>query len=108
MANLVYIYADLKMSQKKSNHTRNYKDETILDNILWLIENYLPQKKKKSSYGEPILDKFESFTIHKIKKLALERSKSLRGNLSDTTLTFTVGNWALPYLNLLKRIKLLK
>ena len=96
------------MSQKKSIHTKNYQDETILDSILWFIENFLPQKKKRSSHVKLSLDKFESFTIHKIKKLALERSKSLRGNLSDTTLTFTVGNWALPYLNLLKRIKLLK
>ena len=108
MANLVYIYADLKMSQKKSNHTRNNKDETILDNILWLIENYLPQKKKRSSHSELSLDKFESFTINKIKKLASERSKSLSGDLSNTSFTLTVGNWAIPYLNFLKRIKLLK
>ena len=108
MANLVYIYADLKMSQKKSNHTRNYQDETILDNILWLIENYLPQKKKRSPHAELSLDKFESFTIHKIKKLASKRSKSLSGDLSNTTFTLTVGNWAIPYLNFLKRIKLLK
>ena len=96
------------MSQKKQTHTKNYQDETILDNILWLIENYLPQKKKKSSYSELSLDKFESFTVHKIKKLASDRSKSLRGDLKNTTLTFTVGKWALPYLNFLKRIKLIK
>ena len=96
------------MSQKKLTHTKNYQNETILDNILWFIENFLPQKKKKSSHVEQILDKFESFTIHKFKKLASDRSKSLRGDLNNKTLTFTVGNWALPYLNFLKRIKLLK
>ena len=96
------------MCQKKSTHTKNYQDETLLDNILWLIENYLPQKKKRSSHTELSLDKFESLTIHKIKKLASERSKSLRGDLKSTKLTFTVGNWALPYLNFLKRMKLLK
>ena len=96
------------MSQKKSTHTKNYQHETILDNILWFIENYLPQKKKRASHSEPILDKFESFTIRKITKLASDRSKSVRGDLSNKTLTFTVGNWALPYLNFLKRIKLLK
>ena len=95
------------MSQKKSTQTKNYQNEIILDKILWFIENYLPQKKKKSN-GDFNLDKFESLTIHKIKKLASNRSKSLRGDLSNTTLTFTVGNWALPYLNFLKRIKLLK
>ena len=96
------------MSRKNSTHTKNYKNETILDNILWLIENYLPQKKKRSSNTEFSLDKFESSTINKVKKLATNRSKSLRGDLRNTTLTFTVGNWALPYLNFLKKIKLLK
>ena len=96
------------MSQKKSIYTKNYQDKTILDNILWFIENYLPQKKKRSSHAELSLDKFELFTIRKIKKLAFDRSKSLRGDLNTTKLTFTVGNWALPYLNFLKRIKLLK
>ena len=96
------------MSQKKLTHAKNYRNETILDNILWLIENYLPQKKKRSSHAELSLDKFESMTIDKIKKLAYNRSKSLRGDLSNASLTFTVGNWALPYLKLLKRIKLIK
>ena len=68
------------MSQKKLTHTKNYQNGTILDHILWFIENYLPQKKKRSSYSELILDKFESFTIHKFKKLASYRSKSLRGD----------------------------
>ena len=96
------------MSQKKLTHTKNYQNETILDNILWVMENYLPQKKKRSSKSELGLDKFESMTINKIKKLAYERSKSLRGDLSNASLTFTVGNWALPYLKFLKRIKLFK
>ena len=96
------------MFQKKSTHTKRYQYETILDNILWFIENYLPQKKKRSSHGEFSLDKFESMTINKIKKLAHDRSKSLRGDFSNLSLTLTVGNWALPYLKLLKRIKLLK
>tara|TARA_Y100000589_G_scaffold180793_1_gene171155 strand:+ start:364 stop:654 length:291 start_codon:yes stop_codon:yes gene_type:complete len=94
--------------QKKSTHTKRYQYETILDNILWFIENYFPQKKKRSSHPDLSIDKFESFTVHKIKKLASDRSKSLRGDLKNTTLTFTVGKWALPYLNFLKRIKLIK
>ena len=96
------------MIQKKSTHTRNYQYETILNNILWFIENYLPQKKKRLSHAELSLDKFESITIQKIKNLASIRSKSLRGELKNTTLTFTVGNWALPYLNFLKKIKIIK
>jgi len=75
---------------------------------LWLIENFLPQKKKRSSYAELSIDKFESITINKIKKLFYHRSKSLRGDLSNASLIFTVGNWALPYLKFMKRIKLFK
>ena len=96
------------MSQKKLTHTKNYQNETILDHILWFIENYLPQKKKKSSHAKLSLEKFESITINKIKKLAYERTQSLRGDLSNASLTFTVGNWALPYLNFLRRIKVFK
>ena len=96
------------MNQKKSTITKSYQDKTVLDSILWFIENYLPQKKKRSSYSELRLDEFESLTINKIKKMANARSKSLRGDLSNTKVTFTVGNWALPYLKFFKRIKLLK
>ena len=96
------------MSQKKSTISESKQDKKMLDTILWFIENYLPQKKKRSSHSDFRLDKFESFTIEKIKKFASRRSKSLGGDFSDTKVTFTIGNWALPYLNLLKRIKLLK
>ena len=96
------------MSRKNSTQNKSYPGEKILDNILRLIETYLPQKKKRSLQGELSLDKFESMTIKKIKKLAYDRSKSLREDLSNASLTFTVGNWALPYLKFLKRIKLLK
>ena len=96
------------MSQKKSTITKSYQDKTLFNTILWFIENYLPQKNKRSSHSEFRLDKFESNTINKIKKLASIRSKSLGGDLRDTKVTFTIGNWALPYLNLLKKIKLLK
>ena len=96
------------MSQKKSTIAKSYQDKTILDSILWFIQNYLPQKKKRSSPSELRLDKLESYTINKIKKLAFSRSKSLGEDFCNSKVTFTVGNWALPYLNLLKRIKFIK
>ena len=96
------------MSHKKSTISESKLDKRMLETILWFIENYLPQKKKRSSHSEFRLDKFESFTIKTIKKFASRRSKSLGGDFCDTKVTFTIGNWALPYLNLLKRIKLLK
>ena len=96
------------MSKKKSTFTKSYQYKTILDSLLWFIENYLPQKKKKSSYSKFRLNKLESTTINEIKKLASSRSASLGEDLSNAKVTFTIGNWALPYLNLLKRIKLLR
>ena len=96
------------MSQKKVTNGKSYQVKTILDNILWFVENCLPQKKRRLSHDEFRLDNFEWLTINKIKKLASERSKLLSGDLSDTKVTFTVGNWALPYLYFLKKIKLLK
>ena len=96
------------MSKKNLTISESNQNKTKLDTFLWIIENYLPQKKKRSSHSEFRLDKFESYTIKKIKKLASTRSKSLGEDLKNTQITFTIGNWALPYLNLLKRIKLLK
>ena len=96
------------MSQKKSTHGKNYQDKTLLDNILWFVENYLPQKNNKLSDKKVYLDNFELFIIKKIKNFASSRFKSLRGDLNHTKITFTVGNWGLPYLYFLKRIKLLK
>ena len=74
------------MSQKKSTSVKTYQDKNILDSFLWFIENYLPQKKKRSSHEKFHLDNFESITIKKIKKLASHRSKSLNGT--------TRVNWA--------------
>tara|TARA_Y100001978_G_C23625251_1_gene400568 strand:- start:429 stop:755 length:327 start_codon:yes stop_codon:yes gene_type:complete len=108
MANLVCIYEDRKMSQKKLFITKSFKNKTILDSLLWFIENYLPQKKKRSSHSELRLNKFESIKIKKIKNLFSALSKSLKGDLRNSKVTLIVGNWASPYLNLLKKIKLLK
>ena len=96
------------MSYKKLTKIKNYQEKTIIDNVLWFIENYLPQKKKRLSSEEYGLENLESDTVSKIKKLAFARSKSFTGDLNTTKVTFTVGNWALPYLNFLKSIKLLK
>ena len=96
------------MFQKKSTDIKSYQEKAMLDSVLWFVENYLPQKKKKSALEKSRQDNIESDTINLIKRIASSRSKSLRGNLSNAKVTFTVGNWALPYLKFLKRIKLLK
>ena len=96
------------MFQKKSTKLKHSQNKSTLDHVLWIVENYLPQKKHRASRKELLVDTLEAETIKQIKKFASLRSKSLMGELNDTKITFTIGSWALPYLNLLKRTGLLK
>ena len=50
------------------------------------------------------IDNLEAETIKKFSKLASKRSKTLLPTTKSTTISFTFGNWALPYLKLLKKI----
>jgi len=94
--------------QINSRKVNSNQKRTSLENILWFIENYLPQKKNRSSRKEFRLDNLESETIKYVKKFASLRSKSLKKDLANTKVTFTIGSWALPYLRILKRTGLLK
>tara|TARA_Y100000589_G_scaffold328094_1_gene371439 strand:+ start:1132 stop:1422 length:291 start_codon:yes stop_codon:yes gene_type:complete len=94
--------------QINSRKVNSNQKRTSLEHILWFIENYLPQKKNRSSRKEFRLDNLESETIKYVKKFASLRSKSLTKDLANTKVTFTIGSWALPYLRILKRTGLLK
>jgi len=96
------------MFQEKSNRSKTYQKRSTLDQVLWFVENYLPNKKPRENRKELRLDTLEAETINLIKKLASARSKSSTLEPTNTKVSFTVGNWALPYLNLLKRTGLLK
>ncbi len=96
------------MFQINSRKVNSNQKRTSLEHILWFIENYLPQKKNRSSRKEFLLDNLESETIKYVKKFASLRSKSLTKDLANTKVTFTIGSWALPYLRILKRTGLLK
>ena len=91
----------------KSRRLNNQQKKSSLDQVLWLIENYLPQKNK-ASHKEFSIDNLEAETIKQINKLASSRSKSIAEELNNTKITFTVGSWALPFLNILKRSGLIK
>ena len=54
------------------------------------------------------MDNLEAETITKFSKLASMRSKTLFTTTKNTTISFTFGNWALPYLKLLKKIGIAK
>ena len=91
----------------KSRRLNNQQRKSSLDQVLWLVENYLPQKNK-ASHKEFSIDNLEVETIKRINKLASSRSKSIAEELKNTKITFTVGSWALPFLNFLKRSGVIK
>ena len=95
------------MFKMKSRRLNNQQRKSSLDHVLWLVENYLPQKNK-ASHKEFSIDNLEAETIKQINKLASLRSKSITEELNNTKITFTVGSWALPFLNFLKRSGVIK
>ena len=91
-------YLNLKKSPKRSK----------LDQVLWIIENYLPQKNSRETRKELSFGTLEAETINQVQKFASFRSKSLKPNKTNTKVSFTFGRWALPYLKLLKQIGIAK
>ena len=96
------------MFKKKYNQFNNSTNKSKLDQVLWFIENYLPQKKDRGVKKKLYLDNLEAETIKKFSKLVSMRSKMLFPTTKNTTISFTFGNWALPYLKLLKKIGIAK
>ena len=96
------------MFDKKLKHVNNSQKKSNLDQVLWFIENYLPQKKDRGVQKKIYMDNLEAQTIKIFSKLASTRSKTLLSTTKNTTISFTFGNWALPYLKLLKKIGIAK
>ena len=96
------------MFKKKYKQFNNSTNKSKLDHVLWFIENYLPQKKDRIVQKNLYKDNLEAETIKKFSKLASIRSKTLFPTTKNTTISFTFGNWALPYLKLLKKIGIAK
>ena len=96
------------MFKEKDKQFKSSHNKSNLDQVLWFIENYLPQKKDRGVQKKLFMDNLESETIKKFSKLASIRSKTLLPTTNNTTISFTFGNWALPYLKLLKKIGIAK
>ena len=96
------------MFKKKYKQFNNSTNKSKLDQVLWFIENYLPQKKDRSVQKKLYMDNLEVETIKIFSKLASTPSKTLFSTTKNTTISFTFGNWALPYLKLLKKIGIAK
>ena len=96
------------MFKKKNKQIKTAANKSNLDKVLWFIENYLPQKKDRGVQKKLYMDNVEAETIKIFSKLASTRSKTLFPTPQNTTISFTFGNWALPYLKLLKKIGIAK
>ena len=96
------------MFKKKNKQIKTSPNKSNLDQVLWFIENYLPQKKDRVVQKKLYMDNIEAETIKIFSKLASTRSKALLPTTKNTTISFTFGNWALPYLKLLKKIGIAK
>ena len=96
------------MFKKKNKQIKTSPNKSNLDQVLWFIENYLPQKKDRAFQKKLYIDILEAKTIKRFLKLASFRSKSLIPTTKNTKITFTFGNWALPYLKFLKKIGIAK
>ena len=96
------------MFKDNSKQFKNLPNKSKLDQILWLIENYLPQKNDRSINKKLYMNNLEAETIRHFSKLVSLRSKILFPTTKNTTISFTFGNWALPYLKLLKKIGIAK
>ena len=96
------------MFKNKYKQFYNSTNKSKLDQVLWFIENYLPQKKDRSLKKKLYMDNLEAESIKIFSKLAYTRPKTLLPTTKNTTISFTFGNWALPYLKLLKKIGIAK
>ena len=96
------------MFKNKYKQFNNSPDKSKLDQVLWFIENYLPQKKDRGVQKKLYMDNLEAETFKKFSKLASLRFKKVLPSSKNTTISFTFGNWALPYLKFLKRIGIAK
>ena len=96
------------MFKKKKKQIKTSPNKSNLDQVLWFIENYLPQKKDRGVQKKLYMDNLEAETFKIFSKLVSTSSKTLLPTTKNTTISFTFGNWALPYLKLLKKIGIAK
>ena len=59
------------MFKKKNKKIKTLPNKSNLEQVLWFIENYLPQKKDRSVQKKLYLDNLEAETIKKLSKLTL-------------------------------------
>ena len=96
------------MFQGSFNKSKHFHKKSKVDQILWFVENYLPQKKKRAIRKGIFMNNLEVNNIKKNQNLVFVVSKFLTITLNKNKILFSFGNWALPYFKILKRKRLLK
>ncbi len=94
--------------KENSNEFKDLSNKSKLDQVLWFIENYLPQKKDRGVQKKIYMNNQEVETIKNFSRFSTLGSKTLFPTTKNTKISFVFGNWALPYLKLLKKIGIAK
>ena len=87
---------------------KQFPQKSKLDQALWLIENYLPQKKDIASYKELRMNTIEEKKIIQNKRLLSTYSSPIKSKQRNLNISLTFGNWALPLLKIFKLTGVLK
>ena len=80
------------MFKKNNKKFKSSPSKSNLDQVLWFIENFLPQKKDRGGEKKLYMDNLEAENIKIFSKLASTRSKILLPTTKNTTISFTFGN----------------
>ncbi len=96
------------MFQKKLKQSKKYPKDSLLDQVLWFVENYLPKKKSPHLVKESQVGISGAKAKNLTKKSRSQPSRSSTATATNTKVSITLGNWASPYLKVIKQIGLLK
>ena len=96
------------MLQKKSKQLKASQKKSTLDQVLWFVENYLPKKKSPHLVKGSQVGILGAKATNLTKKSRLQPSRSSTATATNTKVSITLGNWASPYLKVIKQIGLLK
>jgi len=90
------------MLRQKEIRLQNSSKRSTLDRILWIFENYLPQKKRKVIKINSVYKFLGSNLSYKGKIFSNMSPKNSFMNSKKGKVSITLGKWALPYLRLIK------
>ena len=96
------------MFQGSFKKSKQFHKASKIDRILWFVENYLPQKKKRAIRKGILMNNLEANNIKKNQNFVFVVSKFLTITFNNNKFLFSFGNSALPYLKTLKRKGFLK